>query len=114
MVTPDGRWRVEVLRTRGGEVFRVRRLDVVSRGTWAPRGLLRFTVAEVADLLGDAFRYSSTSRAAPRHERARPLLHRAHDLGIEGHPAGHSDRRLGTTGRRGRCGVNLELRRRRG
>jgi hypothetical protein len=26
-VTPDGVWRVEVIRTRGGEVFRVRRLD---------------------------------------------------------------------------------------
>lgn len=58
MRTPDGVWRVEVIRTRGGEVFRVRRRAVIGayggRG-WAPTGQIRATVGEVAELLGDAF-----------------------------------------------------------
>jgi hypothetical protein len=56
MVTPDGLWRVEVITTRGGQVFRVRRRAVIgaSRG-WAPTGKLRRTVVEVQALLGDAF-----------------------------------------------------------
>jgi hypothetical protein len=49
-----------VLRTRGGEVFRVRRRAVVGahvgRG-WAPIGQLRATVDEVRQLFGDAFAY---------------------------------------------------------
>jgi hypothetical protein len=48
MRTPDGVWRVEVIRTRGGEVFRVRRRAVIGahggRG-WAPIGKIRGTVA---------------------------------------------------------------------
>lgn len=58
MRTPDGAWTVEVVRTRAGECFRVRRRAVIGahggRG-WAPIGQLRFSVAEVAELLGHAF-----------------------------------------------------------
>jgi hypothetical protein len=56
MRTPDGEWRVEVIRTRGGEVFRVRRRAVIgaqSGAGWAPIGQIRRTVGEVAELLGD-------------------------------------------------------------
>jgi hypothetical protein len=59
MRTPDGEWTVEVIRTRGGEVFRVRRRAVIGAHgrTGAGRRPERFrsTVAEVAELLGDAF-----------------------------------------------------------
>jgi hypothetical protein len=58
MVTPDGVWRVEVLTTRGGQVFRVRRRAVISAhggAGWAPIGQIRRTVHEVAALLGDRF-----------------------------------------------------------
>jgi hypothetical protein len=58
MRTPDGEWRVEVIRSRGGQVFRVRRRAVIgARGGrgWAPIGQIRRTVGEVAELLGDAF-----------------------------------------------------------
>jgi hypothetical protein len=48
MVTPDGMWRVEAIRTRAGEVFRVRRGTVIGvhggRG-WAPTGQIRTGVA---------------------------------------------------------------------
>jgi hypothetical protein len=57
MVTPDGIWRVEVLRTRGGEVFRVRRRAVIGAHggrACAPTGQIRSTVGEVQLLLGDA------------------------------------------------------------
>jgi hypothetical protein len=56
MRTGDGTWTVEVLTTRGGQVFRVRRLGMIrsDRG-WGPIGQLRLTVDEVRDLLGDAF-----------------------------------------------------------
>jgi hypothetical protein len=58
MRTPDGAWRVEVIRTHGGEVARVR--------SWAGHRRERRTglgsdrrdpqhVAEVMELLGDAF-----------------------------------------------------------
>jgi hypothetical protein len=57
MRTRDGVWRVEVIRTRAGEVFRVRHRAVIGaqggRG-WAPIGRIRGTVAEVAELMGDA------------------------------------------------------------
>jgi hypothetical protein len=58
MRTPDGQWRVEVIRTRGGEVFRVRRRAVIGAHGgpgWAPIGQIRRTVGEVAELLGDSF-----------------------------------------------------------
>lgn len=55
MVTPDGGWRVEVLTTRSGQVFRVRRRGLISSRGWAPIGQLRRTVAEVEAMLGDAF-----------------------------------------------------------
>jgi hypothetical protein len=51
MVTPDGRWAVEVIRTRGGEVFRVRERATIG----APIGKIRSAVAEVAEVLGDDF-----------------------------------------------------------
>jgi hypothetical protein len=58
MRTPDGVWRVEEIRTRGGELLRVRRRAIMGahggRG-WAPIGQIRATVAEVADLMGNAF-----------------------------------------------------------
>jgi hypothetical protein len=58
MVTPDGAWRVEVICTQAGELFRVRRRAIIGahggRG-WAPTGQLRFSVTEVAATLGDAF-----------------------------------------------------------
>jgi hypothetical protein len=56
--TSDGVWRVEVIRTRGGEVFRVRwRAGISAHGArgWAPIGQIRRTVGEVAELLGEAF-----------------------------------------------------------
>jgi len=58
MRTPDGEWTVEVLRTRAGECLRVRRRlrpGQISPTGWAPTGQIRATVAQVADLLGDAF-----------------------------------------------------------
>lgn len=58
MVTPDGRWRVEVVRYRGGrEMFKVHQPMRVGRSArgWWPTGQLRATVAEVQALLGDAF-----------------------------------------------------------
>jgi hypothetical protein len=57
MRTGDGRWSVEVMTTRGGQSFRVRRLDVVlAPGSgWGPTGRLVATIGEVRELLGDAF-----------------------------------------------------------
>jgi hypothetical protein len=58
MATPDAVWRVEVLYTRSCEVFRVRRravIDAHGGAGWAPVGQIRFTLAEVAAELGDAF-----------------------------------------------------------
>lgn len=58
MVTPDGRWTVEVIRTRAGEVFRVREQAIIGAhggSGWAPIGKIRLTVGEVAELLGDDF-----------------------------------------------------------
>ena len=58
MATPDGRWKVEVIRTRGGEVFRVRQRAIIGPhggAGWAPIGKMRRTVTEVAELLGDDF-----------------------------------------------------------
>jgi hypothetical protein len=58
MRTPDGLWRVEVLRFRTGtEMFRVRqplRVAASERGWW-PTGQLCATVAEVQRLLGESF-----------------------------------------------------------
>ena len=54
----DGEWIVEILRARGGEVFRIRRPAVIGAhggSGWAPIGQIRATVDEVADLLGDRF-----------------------------------------------------------
>ena len=58
MATPDGAWRVEVLRTRSGEVFQVHRRAVIGvhgGAGWAPTGQVRRTISEVQALLGDAF-----------------------------------------------------------
>ena len=58
MATPDGRWTVEVIRTRAGEVFRVRQRAIIGAhggAGWAPIGKIRRMVAEVADLLGADF-----------------------------------------------------------
>ena len=58
MATPDGVWRVEVLRTRSGEIFEVHRraaTGTYSGAGWAPSGQIRRTVAEVQSLLGAAF-----------------------------------------------------------
>jgi hypothetical protein len=58
MRTPDGEWTVEVVHTRGGEVFRARRRAVIGAHggrAWAPIGQIRRTVTEVAELLGEAF-----------------------------------------------------------
>ena len=58
MVTPDGRWAVEVIRTRGGEVFRVRERAIIGAhggAGWSPIVKIRLAVAEVAELLGDDF-----------------------------------------------------------
>jgi hypothetical protein len=58
MRTPDGRWRVEIVEYRNGPVFRVRhRAAIGAHGGpgWAPTGQTRHTVAEVAELLGEAF-----------------------------------------------------------
>jgi hypothetical protein len=67
MVTPDGVWRVEVIRTRGGEVFRVRRRAIIGaqggRGC-APTGQIRSTVAEVQTLLGASFAQLADETAA--------------------------------------------------
>ena len=55
MLTPDGRWTVEVIRTRAAEVFRVRERAIIGvhgGAGWAPIGKIRRTVAEVAELLG--------------------------------------------------------------
>jgi hypothetical protein len=58
MRTPDGEWTVEVVQYGGGACFRVRRAirpGQFSRTGWAPTGQLRFSIAEVRDLLGDRF-----------------------------------------------------------
>lgn len=58
MLAPDGVWRVEVIRTRGSQVFRVRQRAVIGAhggAGWAPIGKIRTTVSEVAELLGEAF-----------------------------------------------------------
>lgn len=58
MATPDGVWRVEVIRTSASQVFRVRRRAVIGAhggAGWAPIGQIRFTLAEVAAELGPAF-----------------------------------------------------------
>ena len=58
MATPDGVWRVEVLCTCSGELFRVHRRVVIGMyggAGWAPTGRIRRTVTEVQTLLGDAF-----------------------------------------------------------
>jgi hypothetical protein len=58
MATLDGAWRVEVLRTRSGEVFQVRRrahIGAHGGAGWAPTGHIRRAVTEVQKLLGDAF-----------------------------------------------------------
>lgn len=66
MRTTDGRWQVEVLTTRGGQSFRVKRLDTVSVGTWTPTGQLVRTIAEVRHLLGDAFDLLTEDRRTHR------------------------------------------------
>jgi IstB-like ATP binding protein len=41
MATPDGMWRVEVLRTRSGEIFQIHRRAVIGMyggAGWAPTG----------------------------------------------------------------------------
>jgi hypothetical protein len=57
MRTADGRWSVEVITTRGGQSFRVKRLDTVmpAGSGWTPTGKLVFTIDEVRDLLGEDF-----------------------------------------------------------
>jgi hypothetical protein len=58
MATPDGAWRVDVVRTRSCQVFQVRQRAVVGfhgDSGWGPTGQIRQTVAEVQALLGDAF-----------------------------------------------------------
>lgn len=58
MRTTDGVWTVKLLRTRGGEVFRVRRRAVIGAhggSGWAPTGHICSTIEEVAEMLGDAF-----------------------------------------------------------
>jgi hypothetical protein len=58
MVTPDGRWTLEVIRTRAGEVFRVRQRAIIGAyggAGWAPIGKIRLTVGGVAELLGEDF-----------------------------------------------------------
>lgn len=58
MRTPDGKWTVEVLRTRNGECFRVRRRAIIGAhggAGWAPIGQIRSTPAEVQQLLGNDF-----------------------------------------------------------
>jgi hypothetical protein len=58
MRTLDGQWTVEILRTRNGEVFRVRRRAIIGAhggSGWAAIGQIRSTVAEVAQLLGESF-----------------------------------------------------------
>ncbi|WP_375481244.1 hypothetical protein [uncultured Jatrophihabitans sp.] len=57
MRTADGRWTVEVLTTRGGQAFRVKRLDQIpASGSGLPtHGTLVRTIGEVRELLGDSF-----------------------------------------------------------
>lgn len=57
MRTADGRWSVEVITTRGGQSFRVKRLDTVTPvgSGWTPTGQLVATIGEVRELLGDDF-----------------------------------------------------------
>lgn len=55
MRTPDGVWTVEVITTRTGQCFRVRRRAVIGvhgGAGWAPVGQIRLTLAEVQDMLG--------------------------------------------------------------
>jgi hypothetical protein len=70
MRTTDGRWQVEVLTTRGGQSFRVKRLDqVASPGTWTPTGQLVATIGEVREvreILGDSFELLTEDRRAHR------------------------------------------------
>jgi hypothetical protein len=57
MATPDGVWRIDVLRTRSGEVFQMHRRGVIGMyggAGWAPTGQIRRSVTEVQALLGDA------------------------------------------------------------
>jgi hypothetical protein len=58
MATPDGRWIVEVIRTRLAKSSACASEPSSARTAvrgWAPIGKIRLTVAEVAELLGDDF-----------------------------------------------------------
>src|SRR4051794_17514477 len=58
MATPHGVWRVDVLRTRSGEVFHVHRRAVIGvhgGAGWAPSGQIRRTVGEVPTMVSNAF-----------------------------------------------------------
>jgi hypothetical protein len=69
MRTADGRWSVEVITTRGGQSFRVKRLDgVMPAGSgWTPTGHLVRTIDEVREILGgDAFATLTETRSRPR------------------------------------------------
>jgi hypothetical protein len=57
MRTPDGKWTVDLLTTRGGTVCRVRRRAVIGAhggAGWAPIGI-GVTIDEVGEVLGDDF-----------------------------------------------------------
>jgi hypothetical protein len=68
MRTADGRWSVEVITTRGGQSFRVKRLDTVmpAGSGWTPTGQLVSTIDEVREILGDAFATLNETRSRPR------------------------------------------------
>ena len=57
MRTRDGVWSVEVITTRGGQSFRVKRLDTVTPpgSGWTATGQLVATIGEVKAILGEAF-----------------------------------------------------------
>ena len=57
MRTANGVWQVEVITTRGGQSFQVKRLDTVMPASsgWTPTGQLVATIEEVRDIVGDAF-----------------------------------------------------------
>jgi hypothetical protein len=55
MATPDRAWRVEVLRTRSGEVFQLHRRAIIGMHGgpgWARTGQIRRSVAKVQGLVG--------------------------------------------------------------
>lgn len=52
MRTPDGKWTLEVITTRGGQSFRVKNLHSIPKGTMGAPGRIVATIAELRVIMG--------------------------------------------------------------